>query len=51
MGCELCGRSVCARWMHSFSDQDDFDNKTGKYAHDSEQEDDATSQEGQHGSR
>jgi len=32
MSCELCGRSSCSRMLHSFRDQDDFDNKRGKYA-------------------
>lgn len=34
MACELCGRSSCTRCFHSLSDQEDFDNKAGKYAPD-----------------
>lgn len=32
MSCELCGRGSCTRSFHSLHDQEDFDNKTGKYA-------------------
>jgi len=32
MSCEICGRGACTRSFHSFQDQDDFDNKTGKYS-------------------
>ncbi len=32
MACEICGRSSCTRSFHSWQDQEDFDNKTGKYA-------------------
>lgn len=34
MSCELCGRSSCTRSFHSLEEQDDFDNKTGRYAPD-----------------
>lgn len=29
MACEICGRSSCTRSFHSFSEQDEFDTKTG----------------------
>lgn len=36
MGCHICGRNSCAIWMHSIEDQEDFENKTGKYSEDSD---------------
>ncbi len=34
MACELCGRSSCTRCFHSLDEQEEFDNKTGRYAPD-----------------
>jgi len=39
MACEICKRGACTRSFHSLQDQDDFDNKTGKYSEDEEKED------------
>ena len=39
MACEICGRSSCTRSFHSLQDQEDFDNKIGKYA---KEDDDST---------
>jgi hypothetical protein len=32
MGCEICGNSACTRCFHSLEEQEEFDTKTGRYA-------------------
>jgi hypothetical protein len=32
MACEICGRCSCTRCFHSLEEQDEFDNKTGRYS-------------------
>lgn len=34
MACEICGRNACTRSFHSLDEQDEFDDKTGRYAAD-----------------
>lgn len=30
--CEICGKSDCMRCFHSLDEQQEFDNKTGRFA-------------------
>ena len=32
MSCKICKRQACTESFHSIQDQEDFENKTGKYA-------------------
>ena len=36
MGCEMCGRNSCAKWMHSLRAQEEFEAQVGEYAPDPE---------------
>ena len=36
MSCELCHRSSCTRCFHSLEEQEEFDAKTGRYAPETE---------------
>ena len=43
MACEICKRNSCSRMFHSLEDQEAFDNKTGKYSEDDNEDNISTS--------
>lgn len=32
MSCQICGRGACTESFHSLKEQEDFENKTGKFS-------------------